>query len=71
MYEKNEVKELIPEVIRNSLWITLANMKQPSFKQRFVFENDGNDKDRAGFKSRKQTCRVFVASGRIRLRVSV
>ena len=35
MYETNEVKGLIPEVIRKSLWIALANMKNPSFKQRF------------------------------------
>jgi hypothetical protein len=35
MYETNDVKERVPEVIRNALWIALANMKQPDFKQRF------------------------------------
>jgi len=35
MFETQEVKYIIPEVIRNALWIVLANLKQPSFSHHF------------------------------------
>ena len=35
MYETQEVKDLIPELLRNSLWIALANVKKPSSSHRF------------------------------------
>ena len=35
MYETKEVKELVPEVIRNALWIALDNVKNPNFNHRF------------------------------------
>ena len=38
IYETNEVKERVPEVIRNALWIALANLKQPSFSHSFELQ---------------------------------
>ena len=35
MFTTDEARELVPEVMRSTLWIALVNMKNPSFSQRF------------------------------------